>query len=116
MVSSWGIVVGWRGQNEWKREMTLLQNAAVQKTLCAVKGSCGRKANAIAAVENMETFAKAASGRFLARNLCNPLRAAVGQVDEGLGGEGTLSLVGHCWQAEIHVIDLGPCGTSTSTV
>ena len=47
VVSSWGIVVGWRGQNKWKREMTLLQNAAVQKTLCAVKGSCGRKANAV---------------------------------------------------------------------
>ena len=67
-------------------------------------------------MENVETFAKAASRRFLARNLSNPLRAAVGQVVEGLGGEGTLSLVGRCWRAEVHMIDLGPCGTSTSTV
>ena len=58
--------------------MTMLQNAAMQKTLGAVKGSSGRKANAIAAVEDVETLARAAAGKFLARTLCDPPRAEVG--------------------------------------
>ena len=52
--------------------MTLLQNAVMQTALGAVKGSCGTKANVIAAVEDVEKFAKAATGRFLARTLCDP--------------------------------------------
>ena len=39
--------------------MTLLQNAAMRKTLGVVKGTSGRKANTVAAVEDVETFAKA---------------------------------------------------------
>ena len=80
---------------------------------CAVQGSSGRKASAIAAVEDVETFAKAASGRFLARTLCDPLREGIGQVDGHLAEMGMLSLVGHCWGGEVHVVDLGPCKTST---
>ena len=30
-VPSWGIEIGWQGQWEWRREMTLLQNAALRK-------------------------------------------------------------------------------------
>ena len=113
-VASWGIEVGWQGQKEWKSEMTLLQNAAIRKTLSAVKDSSGRKANAIAAVEDVETFAKAASGRFLARTLCDPLRAGIGQGDEDLAERGTLSLGGCCWCGEVHVVNLGLCKTSTA--
>ena len=52
--------------------MTLLQNAAMRKALGAVKETSGRKANAIAAVEDVETFAKSATGRFLSPTLCEP--------------------------------------------
>ena len=64
-VASCGVEIGWRGQREWRHEITLLQNAAMRETLGAVKGSSGRKANAIAAMEDVETFARAAAGRFL---------------------------------------------------
>ena len=46
-VASWGVEIGWGGQKEWSQEITLLQNAAMQKSFGAVKGSSGRKANAI---------------------------------------------------------------------
>ena len=51
---------------EWNKEMTLLQNSDLRKTFGAVKGSSGDKINAIAAVESVEVFAEAATGRFLA--------------------------------------------------
>ena len=115
-VASWGVEIGWRGQKEWRHEMTLLQNAAMRKTLGAVKGSSGRKANAIAAVEDVETFARAGTGRFLARTLCDPPRAGVGVVDEGIAGKGRISLGGDCWRGFVDVVDLGPCKSSTSEV
>ena len=96
--------------------MTLLQNAALRKTLGAVKGSSGRKMNAIAAVEDVETFAKAASGRFLARTLGDPLRAGIGVVGEGIAGQGHLSPGGDCWRGCVDVIDLGPCKSSSPAV
>ena len=96
--------------------MTMLQNAAMQKTLGAVKGSSGRKANAIAAVEDVETLARAAAGKFLARTLCDPPRAGVGVVDEGIAGKGRLSFGGDCWRGHVDVVDLGPCKSSTSDV
>ena len=99
---------------EWGKEITLLQNAVIRKTLGAVKGSSGTKANAIATVEDVETFARAASGRFLARTLCDPPRAGIGQVDEDLAKVGTLSLGGRCWRGEVQVVDLGLCKTSTT--
>ena len=115
-VASWGVEIAWRGQKEWRQEMTLLQNAAMRKTLGAVKGSSGRKANALAAVEDMETFARAAAGRFLARSLCDPPRAGVGVVDEGIAGKGRLSFGGDCWRGHVDVVDLGPCKSATSEV
>ena len=115
-VESWGVEIGWRGQKEWRHEMTLLQNAAMRKTLGAVKGSFGRKANAIAAVEDVETFARAAAGRFLARTLCHPPRAGVGMVDEEIAGKGQLSFGCDCWHRHVDVVDLGPCKSSTSEV
>ena len=96
-VASWSVEIGWLGQKEWRWEMTLLQNAAIGKALGAGKGSSGRKANAIAAVEDVETFAKAATGRFLAHTLCDPPRAGIGVVDEGITGKGQLSFGGVCW-------------------
>lgn len=62
-IASGGIEIGWRGQKEWKREMTLLQSTALRKTLGVVKDSLERKVNAMAAVDDVETFASAASGR-----------------------------------------------------
>ena len=82
----------------------------------AVKGSSGSKANVIAGVEDVETFARAAAGRFLARTLCDPPRAGVGVVDEGIAGKGQLSFGGDCWRGHVDVLDLGPCKSSTSKV
>ena len=107
-VASWVVEIWWRGQNEWRQEMALLQNAAMRKALGAVKGSSGRKVNAIAAVEDLETFAKAATGRFLARTLCDPPRAGIGVVDEGIPAKGRLSFGGVCWPGSVDVVDLSP--------
>lgn len=63
-IASRGIEIDWRGQKQWKREMTLLQSTALRKTLGIVNDSSGRKVNAMAAVDDVETFARAASGRF----------------------------------------------------
>ena len=115
-VASWGVEIRWRGQKEWRHEMTLLQNVAMRKTLGAVKGSSRRKAGAIAAVEDVETFARAATGRFLAGTLCDPPRAGIGVVDEGIAGKGQLSYGGECWRGRVDVVDLGPCKSSTSEV
>ena len=115
-VASWDVEIWWGGQKEWRREMTLLQNTALRKALSAVKGSSRRKANAIAAVEDVETFAKAVTGRFLARTLCDTPRAGIGVVDEGITGKGQLSFGGVCWRGNVDMVDLGPCKCSTSAV
>ena len=49
-----------------------------------MRGSSGKKVKTIAAVEDVETFVKAASDRLLTRTLCDLFCAGVGQVDEGL--------------------------------
>ena len=94
--ASWGVEIGWREQREWTHEMTMLQNAAMRKTLGAVKRSSGRKANVIAAVEDVETFARAATGRFLALTLNKPSGAGIGVVDGGIAGTGQFSVGGDC--------------------
>lgn len=76
-VASWSVTIGWSGHEEWKREMTLLRNSAFRKELGVVKGSSGDKVNAIATMEGVEVFAKTAPRRFLARTLCDPLRAGI---------------------------------------
>ena len=115
-VASWGVEIGWRGQKEWRQEMTLLQNAAMRKALGAVKGSSGRKVNAIAAVEDVKTFAKAATGRFLSRTLCDPSRAGIGVVDDEIAGKGRLSFRGACRRGSVDVVDLRPSKSSTCAV
>ena len=55
-VASWDIEIYWRGQKEWKRKMTLLQNAALRNTLGVVKGSSWRTPNAIVSVKDVVTF------------------------------------------------------------
>ena len=82
----------------------------------AVRGSSGRKANAIAAVEDVETFARAAGGRFFACTLCDPPRAGIGMVDQRIAAQGHLSLGGDCWLGCVDVIDLGPCKSSSPVV
>ena len=94
--------------------MTLLQNAALRKTLGAVKGSSGRKANAIGAIDDVETFARAASGRFLVRTLSDPQRAGIGVVDQRIAGQGNPSPRGDCWRGCVDVLEPGPCKWSSS--
>ena len=90
--------LGYRNQvvqtKEGRREMTLLQNASLRKTLGEVKRSSRRKVSAIATVENVETLAKATTGRLLTRTLCDPTRAGIGQVDKALRAEGEVSFRG----------------------
>ena len=114
-VAKWGVEIEWRRQREWRHELVLLQNTAFRKTLGAVKGSSGRKGNAIvAAVEDVVTFPRSATERFLARTLCDPSRAGVGMVDENFTREGKLSVGGECWRGHVDVVDLGSCKTCTS--
>ena len=75
-----------------------------------------RTVSAIAAVEDVETFGKAATGRFLARTLCDPPRAGIGVVDEGITGKGRLSFGGTCWRGSVDVVDLGPSKSSTCAI
>ena len=96
--------------------MTLLQNAAMRKTLGVVKGSSGMNASAIAPVEDVETCVRAATGTCLAHTLCNPPRASIGMVGEGIYGKGQQSLVGDCWRGRVDVVDLEPCKSSTCAV
>ena len=67
-------------------------------------------------VVDVETFAKAATGRFLAHTVCDPLRAGIGVVDEGIPVKGRLSFGGACWLGSVDVVDLGPSQSSTSSV
>ena len=67
--------------------------------------------NEVAAVESVETFERAAAGRFLARTLCDPVRAGVAETDDPvLVGKGVLSLGGACWRGVVEVVDLGLSG------
>ena len=70
--------------------MTLMPNAALQKTLGIVKGSSGDKISAIALVESVEVFAEAATGRFLPRTMCDPLRVGIWRVERALEEVGSL--------------------------
>ena len=62
----------------------------------------------------METFARAAAGRFLARTICDPVRAGVAAADDPvLVGGGVLSLGGACWRGAVEVVDLGLGGDAS---
>ena len=88
--------------------MESLQYAALRKCTGAVLGSRRTLVRGVAAVEDVETFASAAAGRFLAHTMCDPVRAAVaGAEDPVLAGVGMLSLGGACWHGEVVVADLG---------
>ena len=53
-------------------------------------------------------FARASVGRFLARTMCDPLRAGVAECgDPGLIGVESLSLGGPCGGGEVTTVDLG---------
>ena len=59
-------------------------------------------------MEDVETFARAAAGRFLTRTMCDPVRARVAMAgDPVLEGKGALSLGGSCWRGDVVVVDLG---------
>ena len=62
----------------------------------------------MAAVEGVETFARATAGRFLARTMCDPARAGVAEVvDSVMSGAGELLLGGRCWRGAVELVDLG---------
>lgn len=111
-MASWGVEVRWRAQKEWQEEMVKLQNAVMSKVLGATKGSMGRKTATIGAVEDIETFARAARGHFLARTICVPDRARIGERDKKLEDRGNLSLGEFCWGGDVEVVELGACQTS----
>ena len=104
-VAAWGVEIGWRGQREWREMMGKLQYQALRKCTGAVVGAEKVLVRQIAAVEDMETFAEAAQGRFLARAISDPGRAGVPDPPRGIDGE--LSLGGTCWRGSIEVVDLG---------
>ena len=107
-VASWGIEVVWRGQREWHEMMEKLQYAALRKCTGAVVGARKEYVRKMAAVEGVETFACAAAGRFLARTMCDPIRAGVAEVvDTVMAGAGELSLGGRCWRGAVELVDLG---------
>ena len=68
----------------------------------------------VAAVEDVETFARAAAERFLARMMCDRVRAGVETTDNPvLAGKGALSLVGASWRREVVVVDLDVGGKAS---
>ena len=103
---------GWlEGQMGWREAMKLLQYAALRKCTGAVLGSRKTLLQRVVAVESAETFARVATGRFLAWKLCDPVRAGVAAADDPvLEGKGELSLGGACWRGVVDVVDLGPSG------
>ena len=88
--------------------MESLQYTALRKCTGAVMGSRKTLVRGVAAVEGVETFARAAAGRFFACRMCDPTRAGVAVGDEPvLGRLRELSLGGACWRGVVHVVDLG---------
>ena len=62
----------------------------------------------VVAVEGVETFARVATGWFLAYTMCDPLCAGVALADDPvLEGKGVLSLWGAYWRGKVRVVDLG---------
>ena len=75
--------------------MESLQYAALQKYTKTIIGSRKALVRGVAAVEDVETFARAAARRFLARTMWDPVRAGVAAADDPLlSGLGALSLSG----------------------
>ena len=106
-VASWGIKVGWRGQREWRENMEKLQYTALRKCTGTVVGARKEYVKKIAAVEGVETFARVAAGRFLARTICDPSRAGVAEGgDAVMARAGELSLGGSCGRGAVEMVDL----------
>ena len=94
--------------------MGSLQYAALRKCTGAVLGSRKSLVQGVAAVEDVKTFARVASGRFLVRTMCDPVRAGVAVADDPvLAGKGVLSLGGTCWCGVVEVVDLGLSGDAS---
>ena len=75
--------------------MEKLQYAALRKCTGAVVVARKEYVRKIAAVEGLETFARAAACRFLAQTMCDPVRAGVAENgDVVMAGVGELSLGG----------------------
>ena len=88
--------------------MESLEYVAIRKCTGAVLGSQKTLVQGLAAVESVEMFVRPAARRFLARTMCDPVRAGVaGTGDLALVGKGALSGGGACWQGEVVVVELG---------
>ena len=96
-VASWGLEVGWKTQSKWRSMMEKLQYAALRKCTEACLGSRREAVRKVAAVGDVEVFARVTSGRFLARTMYEPVRAGVVEAsDELIVGKGTLSVGDRC--------------------
>ena len=94
--------------------MELLQYAALRKCTMAVLGSRMILVQGVVVVEDVETFAREAAGRFLARTMCEPVRAGVAVAgDPVLVGKGVLSLGGTYCSGVVEVVDLGLGGVAS---
>lgn len=114
-VASWGIVVGWRVQREWRVEMEKLQYAVLRNCTGTVVGARREYVRKVAVVESVEMFARASGGRFLACKMCDPSRAGVARCAAAtLVGKGVLCLVGPCWRDGVSTVDIG-FGTDRSS-
>lgn len=88
--------------------MEKLQYAAVGKCTGVVVGARKEYVRKVAAVEEVEMFARASAGPFLARTLCNPSRAGVAECgDPAVVGKGPLSLGGPYWRGKVATVDFG---------
>ena len=93
----------------------MLQYAVLRKCNGAVLGSRKTLFRGVAAVEDFETFVRAAAGRFLARTMCDPVRVGVAAQDDPLLlGMGALSLGAACWRGRVDVVDLGLDGGASA--
>ena len=87
--------------------MEKLQYAVLRKCTGAVAGARKEYMRKVAVVEGVETFARAAVGRFLARTMYDPSRAGVAvSRDAVMAGAGDLLLGGACWRGEVATVDL----------
>ena len=71
-IATWGAELKWRGQDQWRHEMTKLQYAALRKVTGTITGARMENVSRIAGVESVDTCLNAMQSRFMARAIGNP--------------------------------------------
>ena len=67
MIATWIAKIGWRGQEQWRQELTKLQYEALRKATGAITGARMKSVSRIAGVESVESCLNAMQSRFVAR-------------------------------------------------